>query len=417
MAVYFIPKTKLISRATNNFRPKQWTSKWTIVKRPFSLSQQYHHQHTNSTNAKNQSSTSKGGWLTWQGAILRWTPLGICIIAAAHWHLHTRECERRGLPRTATAWQTSVYCSLPLRLMSRAWGWLAERQVPETIRPSIYGLYSTAFGVNLEEAVVSDLKHYRSLSEFFTRSIRDDCRVIAPDCIVSPCDGRVLHFGPVTSETHLEQVKGVTYSLESFLGPKWQKSENPTDASYIESLKQRKDGTSLYHCIIYLAPGDYHRFHSPTSWKPNIRRHFHGELLSVSPKVANLVPGLFCINERAAYIGEWEHGFFSFTAVGATNVGSVQVFIDQDLKTNKWRGLKVGSMKEKEFDELKLRNDAFLNKGELVGQFNMGSTIVLVFEAPSSFRFNLSSNQVVKVGQSLGCFCDNDNDSGMESEE
>ena len=67
-------------------------------------------------------------------------------------------------------------------------------------------------------------------------------------------------------------------------------------------------------------------------------------------------------------------------------MGSVQVFIDQDLKTNRWRGLKVGSMKEKEFDELKLRNDAFLNKGELVGQFNMGSTIVLVFEAPSSFR-------------------------------
>ena len=56
------------------------------------------------------------------------------------------------------------------------------------------------------------------------------------------------------------------------------------------------------------------------------------------------------------------------------------------MKTNKWRGLKVGATKEKEFDEAKLRNDVVLNKGELVGQFNMGSTIVLVFEAPKSFR-------------------------------
>ncbi|KAG5681798.1 hypothetical protein PVAND_011206 [Polypedilum vanderplanki] len=416
MAVYFIPKTKLISRATNNFRPKQWTSKWTIIRRPFSQSQQqYHQQNSNSTNAKNQN-TRKGGWLSWQGAILRWTPLGICIIAAAHWHLHKRECERRGLPKTATAWQTNVYCSLPLRLMSRCWGWLADREVPEILRPSIFGIYSSSFGVNLEEAVVSDLKYYRSLSEFFTRSIKEECRTIASDCVVSPCDGRVLHCGIVTNETHLEQVKGVTYSLESFLGPKWKK-DTSSSASYIENLKQNQEGTNLYHCVIYLAPGDYHRFHSPTSWKPNIRRHFHGELLSVNPKIANLVPGLFCINERAAYIGEWEHGFFSFTAVGATNVGSVQVFIDQDLKTNRWRGLKVGTMREKDFDELAMNNDIFLNKGELLGQFNMGSTIVLVFEAPSSFRFNLSPNQGVKVGQSLGCIYDNDNDSGMESEE
>jgi phosphatidylserine decarboxylase len=54
--------------------------------------------------------------------------------------------------------QTNVYKSLPLRMMSRGWGWLAERQVPESLRPSIFGLYSSAFGVNLEEAVVSDLK-------------------------------------------------------------------------------------------------------------------------------------------------------------------------------------------------------------------------------------------------------------------
>lgn len=54
--------------------------------------------------------------------------------------------------------QTNVYCSLPLRLMSRWFGWIAERQVPETLRPVVYGLYSSAFGVNIDEALVSDFK-------------------------------------------------------------------------------------------------------------------------------------------------------------------------------------------------------------------------------------------------------------------
>lgn len=174
----------------------------------------------------------------------------------------------------------------------------AQGQDFETISNKVFSLLS--------------IRHYRSLSEFFTRSIREDCRCVAPDSVVSPCDGKVLHLGPVHSDTHLEQIKGVTYTLEAFLGPKW----SDTNGQYIESIKQRKEGTALFHCIIYLAPGDYHRFHSPADWKPVIRRHFHGELLSVSPKVAKWVPGLFCLNERATYIGEWEHGFFSFTAVG-----------------------------------------------------------------------------------------------------
>lgn len=78
--------------------------------------------------------------------------------------------------------------------------------------------------------------------------------------------------------------------------------------------------------------------------------------------------------------------YFYILLTGATNVGSVQVYIDEDLKTNKWRGLSVGSNKDKDFDELRLKKDISLKKGELVGQFNMGSTIVLVFEAPNTFK-------------------------------
>lgn len=119
----------------------------------------------------------------------------------------------------------------------------------------------------------------------------------------------------IFSSSTPHQVKGVSYSLEDFLGPPtWNdKDSSPT---ITEKIKQKSPDNVLYQCVIYLAPGDYHRFHSPVAWKPEIRRHFSGELLSVSPNVAKWVPGLFCLNERALYIGKWTHGFFSFTAVG-----------------------------------------------------------------------------------------------------
>ena len=155
----------------------------------------------------------------------------------------------------------------------------------------------------------------------------------------------------------LEQVKGVNYSLQAFLGEKNIQdsnrihisfnynnistfssssysglSETSQDENYEKSILYNPDNC-LYHCVIYLAPGDYHRFHSPADWKVFSRRHFPGELFSVNPSVARWLQGLFSFNERVVYYGEWEHGFFSMTAVGATNVGSIRVYMD-DVSLN-----------------------------------------------------------------------------------
>ena len=89
--------------------------------------------------------------------------------------------------------------------------------------------------------------------------------------------------------------------------------------------------TELYSCVIYLSPGDYHRFHSPADWTVDFRRHFAGHLLSVRPAFVNGFPNIFTINERVVYSGQWEYGFFSMTAVGATNVGTVRVYFDEVL--------------------------------------------------------------------------------------
>lgn len=154
---------------------------------------------------------------------------------------------------------------------------------------------------------------------------------------MSPCDGRILNFGRV-DKGYLEQVKGVNYSLRAFLGDQtWPKnvpaSQSPSadlddPELYEKSILYNPEANALYHCVIYLAPGDYHRFHSPTDWEMFYRRHFPGELFSVNPSVARWLQGLFNLNERVVYYGQWKYGFFSMSPVGATNVGSIRVYTD-----------------------------------------------------------------------------------------
>lgn len=339
-------------------------------------------------------------WLRWTGLLLKWAPVGICVFGAIEWQFHKQSVVRDQLPHTASQFQSKIYCSLPLRLLSRAWGWLAACHIPENFRPYIYGWYSNAFGVNIDEALYPDFKHYNSLSEFFTRALRDDVRPIdAKAPLVSPADGKILHFG-TASKSLIEQVKGVNYNLNDFLGPpSWTNNNISESKDYADIIKHKKDGTTnLYQCVIYLAPGDYHRFHSPTEWQAVIRRHFTGELLSVSPKIATWLPGLFCLNERALYLGQWKHGFFSYTAVGATNVGSMEFVMDEKLKTNRWVGWKT----QRGYEEIALGENTTIKKGDLVGLFNMGSTIVLLFEAPTNFQFNIKAGQKIKVGEPLG---------------
>ena len=135
---------------------------------------------------------------------------------------------------------------------------------------------------------------------------------------MSPCDGKVFGCGPISDTDNVEQVKGMTYSLQEFLG-----------------FKPENAGGNLYQIVMYLAPGDYHCFHSPASWTVGHRKHFSGKLLSVRPSVATWMPKLFAVNERVAYFGTWQDSkFFSYTAVGATNVGSILIDMDPDLVTN-----------------------------------------------------------------------------------
>uniref|UniRef100_A0A0K8SNF2 phosphatidylserine decarboxylase n=1 Tax=Lygus hesperus TaxID=30085 RepID=A0A0K8SNF2_LYGHE len=193
-----------------------------------------------------------------------------------------------------------VYKSLPFRWMSRSFGKLTEVHLPTTLRYYIYSLYAFKTGVNKNE-IPLELHDYETLMEFFTRALKPGVRPIASCDIVSPADGTMCHCGMVDN-FEIEQVKNVRYSIKKFLGelntkcedinknkidlpPPYNLSEIPEDGTweqYKKSILHNPDN-ELYQCVIYLSPGDYHRFHSPVDWKVNFRRHFCGELFSVNP--------------------------------------------------------------------------------------------------------------------------------------
>lgn len=326
-----------------------------------------------------------------------------------------------------------------MRTISRIYGALNSYTLPVWFRVPGYRLYSWIFGVNLDECDPQDLKAYTSLSDFFLRRLKPGVRPIHDEyMLVSPADGRVVNFGYIENR-RVEQVKGVSYSLDALLSgsgqastitsnatsapssdvstrsspdlehahvddqefanlnglsytvdqlmgqephenqsnqpgdkikvtepehdasvsengsPQGKPSDPPPPSAHQHSLSEEisiasqtfdpasphwtlrgvpKEGNKMYFCVVYLAPGDYHRFHSPTNWVVERRRHFAGELFSVSPYMSRLLKDLFVLNERVALLGRWRYGFFGYVPVGATNVGSIRINFDADLRTN-----------------------------------------------------------------------------------
>ncbi|KAH3661552.1 hypothetical protein OGAPHI_006400 [Ogataea philodendri] len=371
------------------------------------------------------------------------------------------------------SWPLYIYSRLPLNSLSRLWGQVNNIELPIWMREPGFRFYSALFGVNLEEMQDPDFKHYKNLGEFFSRSIKPEARPIDNTALLcSPCDGKVLKFGAVGDDGGIEQVKGITYKVGSLLGTRNsprlaapqheiqldksaresefidlhggektlnyqhegdQSLSHPSTSDILTVTKSllgpssHKHGSELYYAVIYLAPGDYHRFHSPVEWVATLRRHFVGELYSVAPYFQRTLQNLFILNERVAVLGYWKYGFFSMTPVGATNVGSIKLNFDTHLATNEAYEHELYSKSElreaiREKDSVQEKKKPKKNtcyeatyakassllhgiplfRGEEMGTFKLGSTIVLVFEAPSDFRFTLKENQTVRMGQCIG---------------
>ena len=233
------------------------------------------------------------------------------------------------------------------------------------------------YQVDMTEAVESDPYRYATFNEFFTRALRDDARAIAcgNDAVACPVDGTVSEAGTIDRD-RLVQAKGRCYTLSQLLAA--------------QPWADRFAGGSF--ATIYLAPFNYHRVHMPLRGELRETVYVPGRLFSVNAVTARLVSDLFARNERVLTLFDTAFGRFALVLVGALNVGSMATVWAGDITPAARRVIaRVPGP------------PTTLEKGAELGRFNMGSTVILLFE-PNRVRWaaELRAGSVVRLGQSLG---------------
>jgi phosphatidylserine decarboxylase len=233
------------------------------------------------------------------------------------------------------------------------------------------------YSVNMAEAANPDITVYPTFNEFFTRPLKVGVRPIANAGLVCPVDGAISQFGRIERD-QIFQAKGHSYSTTALVGG---------DSTL---AKQFENG---HFATIYLSPRDYHRIHMPCDGRLLRMIYVPGDLFSVNPATARGVPGLFARNERVVCVFEGPNGPFVLTLVGATIVGSMGTV---------WHGV-VNPPRSREVREWRYDDQQIvLRKGEEMGRFLLGSTVVLLFpQGPLAFNPGWQPAGAVRLGEEM----------------
>ena len=233
------------------------------------------------------------------------------------------------------------------------------------------------YGVNMTEAAEPDIANYASFNDFFTRALQPGARPLAHSSLICPVDGAISQFGGIAGE-QIFQAKGHEFSAIALLGG---------DASLAAPFHGGRFAT------LYLSPKDYHRIHMPCAGRLTRMIHVPGDLFSVNPTTARGVPGLFARNERVVCLFEGEFGPWALVLVGATIVGSMATV---------WHGVvnppRPGQLRQWHYDDRDLR----LAKGQEMGRFLLGSTVVLLFPpGPLQFDSAWAPGGAIRMGEAM----------------
>lgn len=235
------------------------------------------------------------------------------------------------------------------------------------------------FKVDISEADSADLADYPSFNAFFTRRLRDGLRPLAEgNNVVSPVDGAVSQLGPI-SDGRIIQAKGRDYSVTELLGGD-------------EKLAAQFEAGQF--ATIYLSPKDYHRIHMPLTGKLTAMRYVPGKLFSVNPRTARAVPDLFARNERVVTVFDTEFGPLVQVLVGAIFVGSMETVWAGQITPPYGRAIQEWTY---------IGDEAIhLNKGQEMGRFNMGSTVVMLLPpGMPAFSDNWHAGSKIQLGQAM----------------
>ena len=246
---------------------------------------------------------------------------------------------------------------LPKQALTSFAGWVAGKE-RGSVTTWIIRRFVAKYGVNMAEALDSDIASYASFNDFFTRALKPGARPIAHADLVSPVDGAISQFGTIDDD-QIFQAKGHHCTATALVGG---------DAALAAQFAHGSFAT------LYLSPRDYHRIHMPCDGRLRRMIYVPGELFSVNPTTARGVPGLFARNERTVCLFDGPRGPFVLVLVGATIVGSMATV---------WHGVinppRGGDVREWRYDDQQIS----LKQGEEMGRFLLGSTVVMLFPKPA----------------------------------
>ena len=266
----------------------------------------------------------------------------------------------------------SLIFLLPRRLISDWVGRLAQIQWSYAWRPVLWEIFCSIFGVNRDE-IEKPLAEYPSWDAFFTRKLKEGVRPLSSASYVHPADAVLTESSGIRGGS-LVQAKGILYSVSDFLG-----------SGSVETMLE--GGQALTY---YLSPKDYHRVHSPVSGEIVRICYRPGDLFPVNSWAVHHVPRLFSINERMIVEIRTPHGIVFLVMVGALNVGKISLsFLDEQIRSR----------------QVEVRNffpTLSINKGQELGCFHLGSTVVILADASAAQALQLGRLKagVVRMGSS-----------------
>lgn len=270
---------------------------------------------------------------------------------------------------------------LPTHLLSRVVHWFMRIEI-RWLKNLVIKQFMAGFRISLDEAVVQDPTQFRSFNEFFTRALRPELRPLAadPQALVSPVDGKVYQFGRIENG-RIFQAKGQSFDATELLGGDAERAAPFINGSF---------------ATIYLAPNNYHRIHAPLSGKLREMVHVPGQLFSVNPATARALPGLFARNERVACLFDTAAGPMAVVLVGALFVGSIETVWAGEITPPAGRTVKLTRYPDEG------RSAISLARGQELGRFNMGSTVILLF-GPQAVEWanTVKPDLSVQMGQAL----------------
>lgn len=270
---------------------------------------------------------------------------------------------------------------MPQLGLTRVAGWLAEKEWG-AVTHFIIKLFAKVYNVNFTEAEKSSPSDYKSFNEFFIRPLKMGARPIVSgeNVLCLPADGRVSEVGRI-EDNRLIQAKGHHFTLETLL------------ANDVELAEKFKDGDFI---TTYLSPRDYHRVHMPCDGILRKMIYVPGELFSVNPFLAEHVPNLFARNERLICVFETEFGTMVQILVGATITASMYTVWAGVVNPPRSSEVKVYDYPDEGENVIRLK------KGEEMGAFRLGSTVINLF--PKSrvvLAEHLQAGEVTRMGELL----------------